>query len=173
MSPVITDDMRAVVQSAHLCFAATVTPDGKPNLSPKGTIRVWDDNHVFYLDIASPTTRENLEWSPWIEINVIDQLSRRGYRFLGRAELHVDDDVYAEATRRVFAQEGNTYPVAAVVLITVERALPLFSPGYMHIPDEASMRAVWRERRRELDAEFDRYLGNTAPMNPRAAAETR
>ena len=36
----LTADMRAVIQSAHLCFAATVTPDGRPNVSPKGTIRV-------------------------------------------------------------------------------------------------------------------------------------
>jgi len=60
----ITSDMRAVIQAAHLCFAATVTPDGKPNLSPKGTIRVWDDDHLFFLDIASPKTRANLEHSP-------------------------------------------------------------------------------------------------------------
>lgn len=173
MFPGITADMRAVVQSAHLCFAATVTPDGRPNLSPKGTIRVWDDSHIFYLDIASPTTRANLERSPWIEINVIDQLSRRGYRFLGRAELHTDDEVYREATRRVFSQEGQTYPVAAAVLVAVERALPLFSPGYMHIRDEASMRAVWRERRRELDDEFEHYLQNSRPMNPHGPADTR
>ena len=173
VNAIITRDMRAVVQSAHLCFAATVTPDGRPNLSPKGTIRVWDDSHLFFLDIASPTTRANLERSPWIEINVVDQLSRRGYRFLGRAQLHVDDDVYAEATRRVFAQEGSKYPVAAVVLVAVERALPLFSPGYMHIADEASMRATWHERRRELDDEFEQYLHTTLPMNPHESAERR
>lgn len=172
MLPIITEDMRAVVQSAHLCFAATVTPDSRPNLSPKGTIRVWDDTHLFFLDIASPTTRANLKHSPWIEINVVDQLSRRGYRFLGRAELHVDDDVYEDATRRAFAQEGQKYPVAAVVLIEVERALPLFSPGYMHIADEASMRSVWRERRRELDEEFELHMHNTPPLNPRENAES-
>src|SRR5690349_1625177 len=32
----LTSDMRAVIRAAHLCFAATVTPDGQPNLSPKG-----------------------------------------------------------------------------------------------------------------------------------------
>lgn len=56
----ITEDMRAIVQAAHLCFAATVTPQSQPNLSPKGTVRVWDDRHLFFLDIASPGTRANL-----------------------------------------------------------------------------------------------------------------
>jgi hypothetical protein len=35
MSMVLTEDMRAVIQAAHLCFAGTVSPDGKPNVSPK------------------------------------------------------------------------------------------------------------------------------------------
>jgi predicted pyridoxine 5'-phosphate oxidase superfamily flavin-nucleotide-binding protein len=29
----LTPDMRAVIEAAHLCFAATVTPDGRPNVS--------------------------------------------------------------------------------------------------------------------------------------------
>src|SRR5262252_10107529 len=95
--------MRAVIQSAHLCFAATVTPDGRPNVSPKGTIRVWDDSHLFFLDIASPGTRNNLEHAPWLELNVVDQISRRGYRFACSATLHYPgSDVYVEAVRRVY-----------------------------------------------------------------------
>ena len=80
--------MRAVLEAARLCFVATVTPEGRPNLSPKGTIRVWDDSHLYFLDIASPGTRANLAHAPWMEVNVVDQLSRRGYRFSGTATLH-------------------------------------------------------------------------------------
>jgi hypothetical protein len=75
MAVTLTADMRAVIQAAHLCFAATVSPDGMPNVSPKGTIRVWDDQHLFFLDLASPGTRANLQARPWMELNVVDQLS--------------------------------------------------------------------------------------------------
>jgi len=165
----ITDDMRAIVQVAHLCFAATVTPDGKPNLSPKGTIRVWDDRHLFFLDIASPGTRANLEHNPWMEINVVDQLSRRGYRFFGRASVLREGPVHAEAIRRVFAQEGHTYPVNGVVLIEVQRAEPLVSPGYAHIATEVEMREAWRTRRAALDREFEAYLGAAGPLSRRTS----
>ena len=162
---VITDDMRAVIQAAHLCFAATVTPDGKPNLSPKGTIRVWDGDHIFFLDIFSPNTRANLQTTPFIEVNVVEQLSRRGYRFFGRAELHVDDDVYREATRRIYGEEGAKYPVEAVVLIKVERAEPVWSPGYIHTRTEEEMRAGWKERRAALDKEFEAHV-EKEPFRP-------
>jgi predicted pyridoxine 5'-phosphate oxidase superfamily flavin-nucleotide-binding protein len=32
---ILTEEMRRVVTEIQLCYAATVTPDGKPNLSPK------------------------------------------------------------------------------------------------------------------------------------------
>jgi predicted pyridoxine 5'-phosphate oxidase superfamily flavin-nucleotide-binding protein len=163
----IDEDMRAVVEAAHLCFAATVSPDGRPNLSPKGTIRVWDETRLFFLDIASPVTRRNLEASPWIEINVVECLSRRGYRFSGRATLHRGDAVYEEATRRVFGEEGSTYPVAAVVLIEAGAARALVSPGYLSVKDEKSMREGWRERRAALDRAFDAHVEAAPPFDPR------
>jgi uncharacterized protein len=163
MSVTLTADMRAVIQAAHLCFAATVSPDGRPNVSPKGTIRVWDDRHLFFLDIASPGTRANLQARPWMELNVVDQLSRRGYRFFGPVAVHVGDAVFEEAARRVRSPEQTSYPIAAVMLLAVERAAPLVSPGYWRVPDERAMRALWRERRAALDEEFEAYLAQVEP----------
>ena len=164
MSVTLTADMRAVIQGAHLCFAATVSPDGKPNVSPKGTIRVWGDQHLFFLDIASPGTRANLQARPWMELNVVDQLSRRGYRFFGPVTLHTGDAVFEEATRRVQGEEQTSYPVVAVILLALERAAALVSPGYWRVPDERAMRALWRQRRTALDQEFEAYLAQAEPF---------
>lgn len=157
----IPDDARAIIEAAHLCFAATVTADGSPNLSPKGTIRVWDDAHIFFLDIASPNTRKNLEHDPRIELNVVDQLSRRGYRLTGTAQLHRNDEIFNEATRRVFSEGGSEYPVNCVVLIKVESATELISPGYMHVRDEVEMRKLWMRTRESLDAAFEEHVRKT------------
>ena len=164
---IITADMRAIIESAHLCFAATVTPDGRPNLSPKGTIRVWDDDHLFFLDIASPGTRANLAQNPYIELNVVEERSRRGYRFFGRASLHSGGDIFSTAMTHIFAEEKAKYPVANVVLIAVERAEPVVSPGYMHVGSEAEMRRSWNERRAVLDEVFERHVA-AHPFDPRA-----
>ena len=161
---VLTADMRAVIEATHLCFAATVSADGRPNLSPKGTIRVWDDTQLFFLDIASPGTRANLAHSPWMEINVVEQLSRRGYRFFGRAEAHPSGTaLYDEGLRRVYGDGEKTYPTSAVVLLSIERAAPLLSPGYWQVEDENALRAIWRERRLELDREFEAHIASVGP----------
>lgn len=164
----LTDDMLAVIEATHLCFCATVTPDGLPNLSPKGTIRAWDERRLFFLDIASPGTRANLAHRPALELNVVDPLSRRGYRFRGTATLHVDDEVHRKATRRIRMEEGVRYDVAATVLMVVVSAEPLISPGYLHVPDETAMRLHWRQRRDELDAAFERFLFGEPPYRHHA-----
>ncbi len=76
----LDDDMRRVVREQSLGFVATVCPDGTPNLSPKGTTIVWDDEHLVFLHLYSPGTVANLAVNPSIEINVVDPLVRKGYR---------------------------------------------------------------------------------------------
>src|SRR5215469_8479867 len=82
---VLTEDMKRMVREQKLGFAATVCPDGTPNLSPKGTTTVYDDDHLIFADIHSPNTIENLRHRPAIEINVVDPIVRKGYRFKGTA----------------------------------------------------------------------------------------
>jgi hypothetical protein len=49
--------MRRLVLEQKLGLAATVCPDGTPNLSPKGTTTVWDDTH---LDVTKGEHDESL-----------------------------------------------------------------------------------------------------------------
>jgi predicted pyridoxine 5'-phosphate oxidase superfamily flavin-nucleotide-binding protein len=161
----LTPDMRAVIQAAHLCFAATVTSEGRPNLSPKGTIGVWDDAHLFFLDLASPGTRANLAQNPYLELNVVEQLSRRGYRFAGPAALYfARSPEYAPGVRRIYDDAPPPAAPTAVVVVTVERVAPLLSPAYWRGTDETEIRKLWRERRATLDREFEAYLAQVAPV---------
>src|SRR3954469_9895062 len=91
--PILTPAMKRVLDEQRLGFVATVCPDGTPNLSPKGTTFAFDDDHLIFADICSPTTVANLQANPSIEINVVDQTLRKGWRFKGRA------DVLAEGAR--------------------------------------------------------------------------
>lgn len=161
----LTADMRAIIEAAHLCFAATVTPDGMPNVSPKGTIRVWDDTHLFFLDLASPGTRANLAHTPWMELNVVEQLSRRGYRFAGPVALHLAGSAaFDDGVRRVYEGVEPDQLPNAVVVLTVERAAPLLSPAYWRGTDETTLRKTWRERRAALDREFEAHLARVGPV---------
>src|SRR2546423_939093 len=126
---VLTQEARRVVEGQRLGFVATVNADGTPNLSPKGTVAVLDDEHLVFADIRSPRTIENLRRNPALEINVVDPISRKGYRFRGRATLVADGPRFEEILAFYHAR-GSTSPIETIVVIDVERAEPVSSPAY-------------------------------------------
>src|SRR6516225_5711156 len=93
---ILTPDMRRVVREQRLGYIATVCADNTPNLSPKGTTTVWDDDHLIFADICSPGTIENLRGNPAIEINIVDPIVRKGYRFKGRATVLDQGPLFSE-----------------------------------------------------------------------------
>ena len=140
--------MKRVVLEQRLGFAATVCPDGTPNLSPKGTTTVFDDEHLLFADIRSPGTVGNLKVNPAVEINVVDPLLRKGYRFKGAATLHAGDDVYGRALSLLAERGYDLTPerVHTVVLVRVERARRLLSPAYDTGATEEQVRSDWLSR---------------------------
>jgi predicted pyridoxine 5'-phosphate oxidase superfamily flavin-nucleotide-binding protein len=145
----LTEDMRRVVEEQRLGFAATVCPDGTPNLSPKGSTAVWDDDHLIFADIRSPRTVENLRHNPAIEVNVVDPISRKGYRFKGTGAVLVEGDRFDEAVE-FYRERGTTNQIRAVVLVEVERALPLTSPAYDLGLTEEEVRERWERHHKAI-----------------------
>src|SRR4051794_27569776 len=129
---IITPDMRKIVDSAKLAFVATVCEDGSPNLSPKGSLRVYDDDHLVFMNMASPTTVANVSREPRIEVNVVDFLLRRGYRFKGTAEIRgAGDPVFEWSRQWVLDTHGQPVsPPHEAVLTRGEGALPVDPPAY-------------------------------------------
>ena len=146
----LSDDMQRVVREQRLGYVATVCPDGTPNLSPKGTLTVWDDDHLVFADIRSPATLRNLRLNPAVEVNVVDPVVRKGYRFKGKATV-VDRGPLKEEIREFYASRwidtGKSMvelELRSFVLIRVEEALPLVSPSYDDPQaTEEEVRAAW------------------------------
>lgn len=138
-------DKRSIVDSAKLGFVATICADGSPNLSPKGTVRVYDDDHVVFLTQAFPNTVANLRRDPRLEINVVDFLKRRGYRFQGTAQFQAPGgQVFEWIHDWLIATQGPGYPAIEAILVTVDRALPVDSPAYeFGHAKEADLQASW------------------------------
>ena len=144
----ITEDMRDIFDRARLSFAATVNAEGTPNLSPKASLIVYDDDHLVFANIASPNTMANLGRNPAIECNVVDAFARRGSRFKGKGEVFAEGPKFDFVSKILRAREGDQFPIHEIVKIRVEEAAPLLSPAYLFNdnPDEAAITAAWRER---------------------------
>ena len=144
---ILTDDMKRVVRQQRLAFVATVCADNTPNLSPKGTIAVWDDDHLVFANIRSPQTVSNLRRNSAIEINVVDAMVRKGYRFKGTATV-LESGVRYEEVKAFFTARGVSNRIRELVVIKIDQALPVTSPAYDLGLSEAEVRSRW-ERHHE------------------------
>lgn len=126
---ILTQEIKEFAKQTKLGFVATVCPDGTPNLSPKGTTTVWDDDHLVFADIHSPGTVNNLLVNSSIEINIVDVFTRKGYRFKGIAKVLSEGKLFEEIIS-FYKDVGTKYRINHIVLVKVERVIPLMSPAY-------------------------------------------
>ena len=140
----ITQEIKDFLNLQKLGYVATVTSDGKPNISPKGTIIGWDSQTLAFADIRSPDTLKNLKENPNIEINVIDPLLRKGFLFEGQAQIIQDGTVYDEILS-YYRQNGIKSPITSIVLVSVSTVSDVTSPLYDIGTTEEEIKSKWQK----------------------------
>ncbi|HEU4994172.1 MAG TPA: pyridoxamine 5'-phosphate oxidase family protein [Gemmatimonadaceae bacterium] len=150
--PTLNADMKRLVEEQRLGFVATVCPDGTPNLSPKGTTAVWDDDHLVFANIRSPGTLANLRQNPHVEVNVVDPFARKGYRFKGVASVLETGPAYDAAIAFYKGRGSNVAAFLEIVLIRVDRVQAIDSPAYDWGMTEDQVRERWERHFESLRA---------------------
>jgi|HubBroStandDraft_1064217.scaffolds.fasta_scaffold01887_13 predicted pyridoxine 5'-phosphate oxidase superfamily flavin-nucleotide-binding protein len=142
---ILTEEMKKVVRYQRLGYVATISPDGAPSLSPKGSLTVWDDDHLVFADIESPRTIRNLGANSKTEVNVVDPFTRKGFRFRGTGTVLRSGGDYWKAVELYKADGADIRRIRAIVLIKVLETTVLSSPVYLLGLDEAEVRRIWEE----------------------------
>ncbi|MDP2726301.1 MAG: pyridoxamine 5'-phosphate oxidase family protein [Dehalococcoidia bacterium] len=122
----LTDEMKELI-SKHQAFVATTAADGAPNIGPKQSVRVLDDEHLFFAEITAKKTYENLKRDPRIAIAVADREHIKGYRFVGTAELQEAGPLYDKVKERI--QKMGFPDLKAAVKVHVDEVYDLGIPG--------------------------------------------
>ena len=143
MLTVITSEIKTFLKIQKLGYVATVSSDGKPNISPKGTIIAWSDNLLAFANIRSPDTLMNLQTNPFVEINVIDPLSRKGYLFAGTAKIIENTPLYVEILNH-YRINGIKSPINSIVIVDVSSVSKVTSPLYDLGQTEEEIKLKWK-----------------------------
>ncbi len=144
--------MKDLIATFPLGFVATITPDGAPAVSPKGTFLLLDHQRIAYSDIRSPGTRRNLTANPAVEVNFIDPFRRIAVRASGMAALHPKGsewfsahhpqwlDVFGDLARRI----------SCLVEIRLNSAQIIWTPPYDDGVTEDEMIALYKTKFAEV-----------------------
>jgi uncharacterized protein len=103
-----------------LAWVATASRDGEPNVTPKGTLKLLDENHVVFADLFSLKTRKNLLENNKVAVTVADTSTAKGYQIKGTAEVVDSGPVYETTSKQIESLQKGLPPVHHVVKITVE-----------------------------------------------------
>ena len=140
----LTSEIQDYLNRLKLGFVATISPDNTPNVSPKGTIIAWGDEHLVFADIKSPQTMKNLEHNPSIEINVVDPLLRKGYRFKGVAKIIRDGDEFSKIVIH-YKENGIKSEIISIVKIKLDSIKEVTSPLYDLGLTEKEIKDKWKK----------------------------
>jgi uncharacterized protein len=117
---------------ANVCLVATVLPNGFAQVTPRGSMMVFDDEHLALWERGKGTTSENLKDGTKVtvffrkpQLRELGILPRGGIaRFYGVVAVHKSGPLYEEVWNRVVQPEKERDPEKKgyAVLIKVERA---------------------------------------------------
>ena len=91
----LTEEMKDMM-GKQLAYIATVSKEGMPNVGPKRSMRILDDNTLVYNENTGKQTLKNILENGKVAIAYADWPKLDGYRFVGTAEVHKEGKYYDE-----------------------------------------------------------------------------
>lgn len=95
----LTREMRTMFEK-ELAVIATASKDGTPNVGPKGSMYVFDDETLTYSEGTGEKTLRNLQQNPKVAVMVVDREKADGYQVKGTAELLSSGDFFEQVAKR-------------------------------------------------------------------------
>lgn len=118
----LTEDMKQLIADGFP-FIATVDEAGNPQIGPKGTLRVLDDEHLIYNEETGHQAWHNLQANHKVAVAVHPYPGMKGIRVEGKATIYTDGQIFDDAHQ--FAVDKKLPDLIAAVVITVDRIVSL------------------------------------------------
>ena len=119
----IGPEMRELIDNAAAegvpCILGTASRDGRPQVTFRGSVLVYDRETLAYWERSKRTTLENVADNPHVVIMYRNPGKRINWRFYGRAVIHDAGPVREEVMRRTVQAELDRDPERTGVAVLV------------------------------------------------------
>ena len=83
----LSPEVQTAMERSVLCWLATVSEAGQPNVSPKEVFAPFDAEHMVITNIASPNSVRNLLANPSICVSLVDIFVQKGFKLLEQSQI--------------------------------------------------------------------------------------
>ena len=122
----LTDEMAENVNTARLrgksCTLATASADGWPGVGYRGSMMVFDKDHLAYWERSRRDGLAHIRENPKVTVMYRDNETKVGWKFYGRTVIHEGDEIMDQVWDRVLDVEkgADAEKKGLAVLIEVE-----------------------------------------------------
>lgn len=92
----LTKELKDLIETNRIAYVATVDQNNAPNVSPKSTFSILDDETFIFAEIMSTRTRQNLLKNSKIALYFYSQEKNMGCQIKGEAEMLNSGELYQE-----------------------------------------------------------------------------
>jgi predicted pyridoxine 5'-phosphate oxidase superfamily flavin-nucleotide-binding protein len=97
----LPENVKELLKGGHEIWVATVGEDGWPNVAIKGSGALLDDGNLYFADIFSKKTRDNLLYSSKVAIGLFDREKGVAVQIKGVADMIETGESYEQVKAKV------------------------------------------------------------------------
>ena len=134
----LSDEIKAEMNNAVLCWLATADAKGRPNVSPKEIFAASQNNSMVIADIASPHSVRNVRSNPQVRVSFFAVFRQHGHKLEGLARV-VDrsQGAFEPLARELVRMAGEDFPIRSLVLVEMRRITPIRAPSMILSPERS------------------------------------
>ncbi|MBI2866467.1 MAG: pyridoxamine 5'-phosphate oxidase family protein [Chloroflexi bacterium] len=116
----LTEETKQFIKENGPGLIATASKSGRPNVSPKGSTQVLDDDNIIFAHVRSPRTFANIKENPQVAILCFNSATRKGVRVWGKAEVLNSGAIYDKMAAQ-YAARTPPVKVQSVIKVAVDQ----------------------------------------------------
>ena len=139
----LNSDLQNAINSSVLCWLATCSTDGQPNVSPKEIFCEFGNNRIIIANIASPQSVKNIKQNPKVCAGFIDILVQKGFQIKGTAELVGENHgAFKEMEAVLLKMTEGKFHFKTIISIKIEQVKPILAPSYLFYPETTEEKQI-------------------------------
>ena len=132
----LTPDIKDYLNRSVLCWLATASTDGIPNVSPKEVFCAYDEDKIIIANIASPQSSKNIKKNAAVCLSFVDVLVQKGYQLKGKAEVITESSSsYSSMQAKLLELTQGKFPFREIFCIEVQSSKLIQAPSYLLFPE--------------------------------------
>jgi uncharacterized protein len=132
----LTDEIKIYLERSVLCWLATISEDGTPNVSPKEIFLPEGDKYVLIAHVTSPKSVRNIKANKNVCLSFVEVFEQRGFKLNGVARVvEPHDPDYERRVEPLKTIATERFPVQSFIEIEVTKVAKILAPRYKLFPE--------------------------------------